>query len=34
VAGYFERLNQQMDRLPVAPAAHRPNLEPHLETTA
>ena len=33
VAGYFERLNQQMDRLPVAPVVHRPNLEPHLETT-
>ena len=34
VAGYFERLNQQMDRLPAARAVDRPNLEPHLETTA
>ena len=33
VAGYFERLNQQMDRLPAARAVDRPNLEPHLETT-
>ena len=33
VAGYFERLNQQMDRLPVARAVERPYLEPHLETT-
>jgi tRNA-dihydrouridine synthase B len=34
VAGYFVRLNQQMDRLPAARAVDRPNLEPHLETTA
>jgi tRNA-dihydrouridine synthase B len=33
VAGYFERLNQQMDRLPAARAVDQPNLEPHLETT-
>ncbi len=33
VAGYFERLNQQMDRLPAARAVERPKLEPHLETT-
>jgi tRNA-dihydrouridine synthase B len=33
VTGYFERLNQQMDRLPAARAVERPKLEPHLETT-
>jgi tRNA-dihydrouridine synthase B len=33
VSGYFERLNQQMDRLPAVRAVERPKLEPHLETT-
>jgi tRNA-dihydrouridine synthase B len=33
VAGYFERLNQQMDRLPAARAVVRPHQAPHRETT-